>query len=307
MTADFVSRTPLYTALALVAFAANSLLCRLALSSGVIDPTSFSGVRLLAGAVTLGVLVRVSAKSRAPVAPSWTSAALLFLYALPFSFAYLSLSTGTGALLLFGAVQVTMILAALRSSERPRPAQWLGLISAFGGLAYLVFPGVTAPAPAGAGLMLLAGVAWGLYTLRGRGVQNPLAQTASNFARTVPMILAVTLFAHRSLHLQPRGVLLAVLSGALASGVGYVLWYQALAGLSKVSASLVQLAVPILAAAGGIAFLGEQVSLRFLLASLLVLGGIGLGLVAGTRRQTAPPTNHSPTTLIDDDTSQHPA
>lgn len=283
-----MSRTPLYTTLALIAFAANSVLCRLALSRGVIDPASFSAVRLLAGAGTLAVVVRASAPSRAPVTPSWASAALLFLYAVPFSFAYTSLSAGTGALLLFGAVQATMILASLRRSERPRAAQWLGLASAFGGLTYLVLPGVTAPSPRGAALMLLAGVAWGLYTLRGRGVSNPLGQTASNFARTVPMILAITLVAYGGLHLQLEGVLLALLSGALASGLGYVLWYQALAGLSKIAASIVQLAVPILAAAGGIAILGEQVTLRLLLASLLVLGGISLVLVTRPGGLTTP-------------------
>lgn len=283
-----MSRTPLYTTLALIAFAANSVLCRLALSRGVIDPASFSAIRLLAGAGTLAVVVRASAPSRAPVTPSWASAALLFLYAVPFSFAYTSLSAGTGALLLFGAVQATMILASLRRSERPRAAQWLGLASAFGGLTYLVLPGVTAPSPRGAALMLLAGVAWGLYTLRGRGVSNPLGQTASNFARTVPMILAITLVGYGGLHLQLDGVLLALLSGALASGLGYVLWYQALAGLSKIAASIVQLAVPILAAAGGIAILGEQVTLRLLLASLLVLGGISLVLVTRPGGLTTP-------------------
>lgn len=283
-----MSRTPLYTTLALIAFAANSVLCRLALSRGVIDPASFSAIRLLAGAGTLAVVVRASAPSRAPVTPSWASAALLFLYAVPFSFAYTSLSAGTGALLLFGAVQATMILASLRRSERPRAAQWLGLASAFGGLTYLVLPGVTAPSPRGAALMLLAGVAWGLYTLRGRGVSNPLGQTASNFARTIPMILAITLVGYGGLHLQLDGVLLALLSGALASGLGYVLWYQALAGLSKIAASIVQLAVPILAAAGGIAILGEQVTLRLLLASLLVLGGISLVLVTRPGGLTTP-------------------
>jgi len=283
-----VSRTPLYTTLALIAFAANSVLCRLALSRGVIDPASFSAIRLLAGAGTLAVVVRASAPSRVPVTPSWASAALLFLYAVPFSFAYTSLSAGTGALLLFGAVQATMILASLRRSERPRAAQWLGLASAFGGLTYLVLPGVTAPSPRGAALMLLAGVAWGLYTLRGRGVSNPLGQTASNFARTIPMILAITLVGYGGLHLQLDGVLLALLSGALASGLGYVLWYQALAGLSKIAASIVQLAVPILAAAGGIAILGEQVTLRLLLASLFVLGGISLVLVTRPGGLTTP-------------------
>ena len=275
-----MSRIRVYTALALIAFAANSVLCRLALSRGVIDPASFSAVRLLAGAGTLALLVRAEGPSRPLVVPSWTSAIMLFLYAVPFSFAYASLSTGTGALLLFGAVQATMILAALRRSERPRAGQWLGLAAAFGGLVYLVLPGLTAPSPRGAALMLLAGVAWGLYTLRGRGVSDPLGQTASNFGRAVPMILAVTLVAHRGLHIEPGGLLLGFLSGALASGLGYVLWYQALAGLSRVVASIVQLAVPILAAAGGIAFLGEQVTFRLLLASMLVLGGIGLVLLA---------------------------
>lgn len=275
-----MTRTPLYTAFALIAFAANSVLCRLALSRGVIDAASFSAVRLLAGAGTLALLVRAAPPSREPAVPSWTSAALLFLYAVPFSFAYLSLSAGTGALLLFGAVQATMILASLRHGERPSAAQWLGLAGAFGGLIYLVLPGVTAPSPAGAALMLLAGVAWGLYTLRGRAVSAPLAQTASNFARTVPMILALSLVAHRGLHLQRSGVLLAFLSGALASGLGYVVWYRALAGLSKVTAAVVQLAVPILAAAGGIVLLGERVTVRLLLGGLLVLGGIALVLLA---------------------------
>jgi drug/metabolite transporter (DMT)-like permease len=282
-----LTRTPLFTALALVAFAANSLLCRLALSSGVIDPTGFTAVRLLAGAGTLGLLVRAGGASRSPGAGSWTSASLLFMYALPFSFAYTSLSAGTGALLLFGAVQATMILAAFRASEPPRPAQWLGFITAFGGLTYLVMPGVTAPAPGGAGLMILAGVAWGLYTLGGRGTRDPLGQTAGNFARAIPMVLAASLAAHGRLHLEPRGVLLGVLSGALASGIGYVLWYQALGGLSKLSAAIVQMAVPILAAAGGIAFLGEHLTLRLLVASVLVLGGVGLGLVASSHSRLA--------------------
>jgi drug/metabolite transporter (DMT)-like permease len=283
-----VTRTPLYTGLALVAFAANSLLCRLALSRGAIDPTGFTAVRLLAGAGTLALLVRGGGEPRpATGGVSWTSAALLFLYALPFSFAYASLSAGTGALLLFGAVQATMLLAAFRASERPRPAQWLGLVSAVGGLTYLVWPGVTAPAPGGAGLMLLAGVAWGLYTLRGRGVPDPLGRTAGNFAGAVPLVLGASLLAHGRLHFEPRGLLLGVLSGALASGIGYVLWYQALAGLSKLSAAIVQLAVPILAAAGGIVFLAERATLRFLLASLLVLGGVALGLVADLDRRLA--------------------
>ena len=187
---------------------------------------------------------------------------MLFLYAAPFSFAYGALTTGTGALLLFGAVQVTMILGTLRAGDRPHPAQWLGLGIAFSGLVYLVLPGISAPSPVGASLMLLAGLAWGLYSLRGRKTGSPLAQTASNFARSVPMALALSLVAFGTIHADPRGVILALLSGALASGVGYVIWYQALASLSGIAASVVQLAVPVLAAGGGVLLLGERITLR---------------------------------------------
>ncbi len=273
-------RIPFYTSLAIIAFAANSVLCRLALSHGAIDPASFSAVRLLAGAAALSLLIRARKRPRSPATPSWLSASLLFLYAAAFSFAYLSLGTGTGALLLFGAVQATMLFAALGQGDRPSPLQWFGVASAISGLVYLVLPGVTAPAPHGAALMLLAGVAWGLYSLRGRAVVDPLGQTASNFARAVPMILAIALAAHRGLHVEPSGVLYAVLSGAVASGLGYVLWYRALAGLSRVVASIVQLAVPVLAAGAGVALLGERVTLRLALAGLLVLGGITIALLA---------------------------
>ncbi len=173
-----------------------------------------------------------------------------------------------------------MLLAALLRGDRPSPVQWLGLVSAIGGLVYLVLPGVTAPSPRGALLMLLAGVAWGIYSLRGRAANDPLGQTASNFARTVPMALAVSLMARHASHLEPSGFGYAIASGAIASGLGYVLWYQALAGLSRVVASIVQLAVPILAAGGGVIFLGERVTLRLGVAGLLVLGGIGLALLA---------------------------
>jgi drug/metabolite transporter (DMT)-like permease len=282
-----VFRISLWTTLALFAFAANSILCRLALSQGTIDPASFTTVRLVAGAVTLALLARLASNSPSSADPSWISAAMLFLYAAPFSFAYGSLTTGTGALLLFGAVQVTMILGALRAGDRPHAGQWLGVGIAFGGLVYLVLPGIAAPSPLGATLMLLAGLAWGLYSLRGRAARNPLAQTASNFARTVPMVLALSLVAHRSLHAEPRGLVLALLSGSLASGVGYVVWYQAVAGLSGIAASIVQLAVPVLAAAGGVLLLDERITLRLGVAALLVLGGVALTLlVRPLRRQT---------------------
>jgi len=278
-----VFRIALWTALALLAFAANSILCRLALSHGLIDPASFTTVRLVAGAVTLALLARIASTTRTPADPSWSAAALLFLYAAPFSFAYGALTTGTGALLLFGAVQVTMIVGAIRAGDRPTPGQWLGLGLAFGGLVYLVFPGITAPSPRGATLMLVAGLAWGLYSLRGRAARNPLAQTASNFARTVPMVLALSLVAQRSVHVEPRGLVLALVSGALASGVGYVVWYQAVAGLSGVTASIVQLAVPVLAAGGGVLLLAERITVRLGLAAVLILGGVALALVARSR------------------------
>lgn len=278
--------TVLYTILALLAFAANSLLCRLALAGGSIDPASFTLVRLVSGAAMLALLLQLRSAAKASATSSWTAAALLFLYAVPFSFAYRHLQAGTGALLLFGAVQVTMLLGGFRSGHRPAPGQWLGLAVAFGGLVYLVFPGLTAPSPIGAGLMLLAGLSWGLYSLKGRTATDPLAQTAGSFARTVPMAAVLCLALLPSLRFESRGMLLAGVSGAFASGVGYVLWYHALPGLSTVTASIVQLSVPLIAAAGGIAFLGERMTLRLGLATLLVLGGIATALLQ-IRRQPA--------------------
>ena len=282
-----VSQTAVFTGLALLAFAANSLLCRLALSTGAIDPASFTGVRLLTGAAMLALLARPRASPGAGAVPSWTSAAMLFLYAVPFSYAYVSLGAATGALLLFGAVQLTMILGSLRRGHRPSVGEWSGLALAFGGLVYLLLPGLTAPPPLGAALMLLAGAAWGVYSLRGHRVRNPLAQTASNFARTTPMVAVLGLAAAPTLHLDLRGVLLAALSGAVASGLGYVAWYRALPGLRGVIASVVQLAVPVLAAGGGVLLLGERITPRLLLASLAVLGGIGWALLARPRPSAA--------------------
>jgi drug/metabolite transporter (DMT)-like permease len=278
-----VLRTALWTTLALVAFSANSLLCRLALRHALIDPASFTTVRLVAGALTLALLARLQSGSAPSAVPSWSAAAMLFLYAAPFSFAYGMLTAGTGALLLFGAVQVTMILGALRAGDRPNAPQWIGLGIAFGGLVYLVLPGITAPSPFGAMLMLLAGLAWGLYSLRGRTARNPLAQTASNFARTVPMVLALSLVAHRAIHVEARGLALALLSGAVASGLGYVIWYHALAGLPGIQASIAQLAVPVLTAVGGVLLLDERITLRLGLAAPLVLGGVALTVFARPR------------------------
>jgi len=281
------ARTASYTILALVAFAANSILCRLALRHASIDAATFSAIRLSAGAAMLLPLVawtRRDAGGLSNVAGSWGSATMLFLYAVPFSFAYVGLSAGTGALILFGAVQATMILGAVRSGERASPLQWLGLAIAIAGLTYLMLPGLAAPPLHSAALMAVAGVAWGIYSLRGRGSANPLAQTAGNFARAVPLALGVLLVARAHVAMAPAGVWLAVASGAIASGVGYVLWYAALRGLASMSAAVVQLSVPALAAAGGVLFLAESITARLVLAAAMILGGIALALAARASR-----------------------
>ncbi len=277
-------RTALCTMLALTAFAANSILCRLALEEPAIDAASFTTVRLLSGALTLLVFSSLASRSTTSVRPgNWGAASLLFLYAIAFSFAYLSLSAGTGALILFGAVQLTMILAALLAGERPAQLEWLGLVAALVGLIYLVSPGLSAPSAAGSLLMGLAGISWGLYSLLGRGVQDPVGVTTGNFVRSVPFTLLVSAVAFRSLELSGSGVLLAMASGALTSGLGYVIWYAALPGLSATRAATVQLSVPVLAAVGGVLFLFETVTVRLLFSAVLILGGIGLSLLGRSR------------------------
>lgn len=279
-------RTWLLTAVAMVAFAANSLLCRLALQGASIDAASFSSIRLAAGALTLAVLVRLKA-GPATRAGDWLAAAMLFAYVAFFSFAYLSLSAGTGALILFGAVQLTMFSAGLRAGETFRPMAWLGFVLALGGLVLLVSPGLTAPSPMGATLMATAGVAWGLYTLRGRGVADPLASTAGNFLRATPMALALSLLLLPRAQLGPTGVALAIASGALTSGVGYVIWYAALRGLSALRAATVQLSVPPIAALGGALLLAEAITPRLLVASVTILGGVVLALTSRAHAQPA--------------------
>ena len=257
------ARTVAYTVAALSAFAANSVLCRLALGDAAVDAASFSAIRVASGAVTLFLISSVVHRQSGPVLNgNWISATLLFLYAVPFSYAYLSLGAGTGALILFGAVQATMILSALGFGERPRPLEWTGLAIALAGLVYLVLPGLSAPSPIGAALMVVAGIAWGVYSLRGRGTTNPLADTAGNFVRAAPLTIVVCGFAVRSLHVSGAGVTLAIASGALASGLGYVIWYAALRGLTATRAATVQLSVPVLAAVGGVMFIAESISIR---------------------------------------------
>jgi len=272
-------RTASLTTAALTAFAANSLLCRLALGEGQIDAASYTSLRLLSGAATLWVILAVSGRSNdAREVRGWTSAAMLFLYAVTFSVAYLTLDAGTGALILFGAVQATMILAGFFEGHRPNALEWVGLIGAFGGLVYLVSPGISAPAPLGSALMALAGAAWGIYSLRGRGSGNPVAATTANFVRAVPFALVVSLAALPDFHITSRGAWLAIASGAVASGIGYVIWYAALKGLTTTRAAVVQLSVPVLAAAGGVLFLSEALTDRLIISSIVILGGIALAI-----------------------------
>jgi len=204
---------------------------------------------------------------------------MLFLYVIAFSFAYLSLSAATGALILFGAVQITMMFGALRSGEKPGGIEWFGIITAVAGLVYLLLPGFSAPSPVSAALMLTSGIAWGIYSLRGRKASNALANTAGNFIRTLPMIAIVSLMSMPWMHISTKGIVLAVLSGALASGAGYAIWYLALSGLTTTRAAVVQLSVPVLTALGGVAFLTEIISGRLILSSIMILGGIWLTII----------------------------
>ena len=271
-----VPRLVALTAVALLAFAGNSLLCRLALGHALIDAASFATVRTVSGALLLGLLAAMTARPRGRIAFDWRTVIALAAYMVCFSFAYLSLQAGTGALLLFGAVQVTMFAAALRAGERLSAWSWAGMALAVAGLCYLVAPGVTAPEPAGAALMVVAGVAWGLYSLHGRGNTNPLLATATNFAGSIPIVLMVSVLAMRSFHGSPAGLLLAVASGAVTSGLGYVAWYAALPRLSAMRAATLQLSVPVIAAFGGVAVLAEPVTFRLVVASVATIGGIAI-------------------------------
>jgi drug/metabolite transporter (DMT)-like permease len=277
-----IQRAGALTVLAMLAFAANSLLCRLALATTPIDPATFTSVRMLSGAVVLWLIVRARGASLAH-AGSWGSALALFAYAIAFSLAYVALSAATGALLLFGAVQVTMIGVGLWRGERFRALQWLGFVAALAGLAVLLLPGLTAPPLVGAGLMISAGVAWGIYSLRGKAGGDPTIATAGNFVRAVPAALIVSAIALPWFHLDPRGLAYAIASGALTSGIGYVIWYAALPSLKSTTAATVQLSVPVLAALGGVLFLGEQTTPRLLVASAGILGGIALVVLEGSR------------------------
>jgi drug/metabolite transporter (DMT)-like permease len=269
---------------AMLAFAANSLLCRLALGQELIDAASFATVRVISGAAVLFVIVLPRWRVRGRTSTDWRSAAMLFTYMVCFSFAYLSLSAGIGALILFGAVQLTMFIAALRGGEHFRLVSWAGLTLALLGLVYLVSPGLTAPDPMGAGLMAISGIAWGVYSLLGRNVRHPVEATANNFIYSVPFVIMVSLLFIGEFHISLTGLVLAAISGAITSGLGYVIWYAALRGLMAAHAATVQLSVPAIAAFGGVVFLSEQITLRLLIASLATLGGVWIVLAQRARR-----------------------
>lgn len=266
------------TLLAMLAFAGNSLLCRAAFNSSVIDAGSFTSIRIASGALVLWLIARQRGGGHES-AGSWASALALFGYAAAFSFAYVSLTAATGALLLFGAVQATMIGFGLYRGERLRARQAVGLVIALGGLGGLLLPGLSAPPRQGSALMLVAGVAWGVYSLRGKNGGNPLRVTAGNFMRAVVFAAALSSVMLPWASLDGVGVGYAIASGGLASGIGYAVWYTALAGLKVTSAATVQLSVPVIAAVGGVVLLGEPLSLRLLLASTAILGGIALVIV----------------------------
>ena len=264
-------------------FAANSVLARLALREDEIDGGSFTAVRICAGAAALALLVgsRGGGFSALRGNGSWMAALALFGYAAAFSFAYLSLDAGTGALILFTAVQITMIGVGMNRGERPRASEWLGLILALVGLVYLVSPGLTAPSLAGASLMAISGVAWGWYSLAAKGVRSPTVATAGNFVRAAPMAAVVVLlvWAMGQPHASWFGLALAIVSGAVTSGLGYAIWYMVLTDLSASRAAIVQLTVPIIAAAAGVILLGERMTWRLGLAAAVILGGVAVALL----------------------------
>lgn len=263
------------TILALLAFAGNSILCRYALKGDVIDASSFTVIRLIAGAVFLVLLVLFKNNGKFDwKAGSWSSSLFLFVYAAAFSFSYISLNTGVGALILFGFVQLTMVLVSIARGNKLFIIEWIGLFIAFSGLTLLLLPSATAPSLSGFILMAVSGIAWGFYTLAGKGAVNPVTQTATNFLRTLPFAIVLMVLSLDTLTMSKQGFLLAILSGAITSGLGYAIWYAAIKQLSITQAAVLQLTVPIIAAFGGILFSAEAITTDLIVSSLLVLGGI---------------------------------
>lgn len=270
----------------MVAFAGNSLLCRLALRDASIDPASFTSIRLLSGALTLLFIVMLTRRRHAlRQNGGWMSSVVLVFYAITFSYAYVSLSAGAGALILFGCVQGTMIAVGLWRGDRPGGLEWLGWLLAFGGMTWLVLPGSEAPPAGGALLMAAAGVGWGLYSLRGQSESDPVASNATNFLLSIVFIAVLTGLTWSTTEMTTRGIVIAIVAGSITTGIGYVIWYAALDYLTAMQAALVQLSVPAIATAGGVLMLSEPLSLRMIASSTLVLGGICIALV--TRQRTA--------------------
>ena len=279
------ARTVALTLLALVAFASNSLLTRLALGSGRLDAASFTAIRLASGAVMLAVIVLVHSRSWRALRGSGLGGPLaLFAYAAPFSFAYLRIGAAVGALVLFGVVQLTMLGYGIARGERPTPVMWLGLALATGGLLVLTVPAVARPDPLGVALMAVAGCAWAAYTLVGRGASDPVAANARSFLWSTPLAVLLVALAGAPVHATGAGIALALVSGAITSGLGYAIWYRALPGLTVTQAAVAQLSVPVIAAAGAVLTLGETVSARLVFAGIFVLSGVGLVLSARRRR-----------------------
>lgn len=274
-------RPLLLTTIAMIAFAGNSLLCRAALRDTGIDAASFTSVRLIAGALMLWLILALRGNRRPLAAGSWPSALALFGYAAAFSFAYGGLSAAMGALLLFGAVQATMIGIGIWRGNRPGAIQWAGFVVAFAGLIGLLLPGLSAPPVASALLMIVAGIAWGVYSLRAKGAGEPTAVTTGNFIRSVPLALALSLVMLSQVQVDAPGLIYAVASGAVTSGMGYAIWYMALPLLQATSAATVQLSVPVIAALGGVLLLGEPLTLRLVVAGVAILGGIAIVIRAG--------------------------
>ena len=261
--------------IALLAFAGNSVLCRLALGDQVVDAASFTSIRLLSGAIFLFALVRFKEKKSVSIkGGNWLSAISLFLYAATFSYAYISLDTGTGALILFGFVQLTMIAYTFMQGKRLAIVEWFGLFIAFSGLLVLLLPGASAPSLTGFILMAISGVAWGIYTIKGKGSETPLLDTATNFLKTLPFIILLTLITFYNSELSTRGIILAATSGAITSGLGYAIWYAVLKNITVIQAAISQLLVPIIASIAGVLFTNEIITTKLLIASLLILGGI---------------------------------
>jgi len=268
-------KTIILTGLALIAFAANSILCRLALGSEAIDASSFTVIRLLSGTIVLLIIVTSTRNTKnVSTKGSWSASLMLFIYATTFSYAYISLDTGTGALILFGSVQVTMILLSVIAGTRLHFTEWAGVTIAFTGFVYLILPGVTAPSTIGFLLMAVAGIAWGIYTLNGRGSKSPLMDTAYNFFRTTPFIILLALITIKNTNYSSEGIILALLSGGITSGIGYTIWYIALGGLSTTQAAVLQLSVPVIATLGGVIFISETITVRLIISAAMVLGGI---------------------------------